>query len=93
MWYYIKDNFVFITVIAKPNSKQTKILEILPEGIKIALHATPQDGKANKELIDFLSEKLSVPKKEILVIRGEHSKQKLIKLPFSNVVQDFLRVK
>lgn len=90
MWHNIKNDFAFLTVIAKPNAKRTQILEVLPDGIKIALHAVPEDGKANKELTDFLSETFAVSKKEIAIIRGENNKLKLVKIRLSKELQTFI---
>jgi len=51
----------------------------LPE-LKIYLTAVPVDGKANKELIKLLSEKLNVGKNKISIIKGEKSKEKIIEV-------------
>lgn len=51
----------------------------LPE-LKIYLTAVPVDGKANKELIKLLSEKLNVSKSKISIIKGEKSKEKIIEV-------------
>lgn len=51
----------------------------LPE-LRIYLTAVPVDGKANKELIKLLSEKLNVGKNKISIIKGEKSKEKIIEV-------------
>ncbi len=48
--------------------------------LKIYLTAAPIHGKANKELIKLLSEKLSVSKNRINIIKGEKSKEKVIEI-------------
>ncbi len=48
--------------------------------LKIYLTAVPIQGKANKELIKLLSEKLSVSKSKIKIIKGEKSKEKIIEV-------------
>ena len=48
--------------------------------LKIYLTAVPVDGKANKELIKLLSEKLGVSKSKISIIKGEKSKEKVIEV-------------
>ncbi len=47
----------------------------------IRLAAPPVEGKANAELIAFLSEALGVPKGQVLLLRGGASRQKQIELP------------
>jgi len=49
-------------------------------GLKIYLTAVPVNGKANKELIKLLSEKLNVSKSKISIIKGEKSKNKIIEV-------------
>jgi len=48
--------------------------------LKIYLTAAPIDGRANKELIKLLSEKLGVSKSKVRIIRGEKSKEKVIEI-------------
>ena len=68
-----------IHVKVKPNAPQTKILEHNPatNAYLIALKAPPQEGKANQELIKFLSKTL---KKKVKIVSGLRSKNKLIEL-------------
>lgn len=62
-----------IKLIIKPNSSVTRIHGIYGDRIKIKLAAVPEKGKANKELINFISDKIGVPKKNIKIIAGERS--------------------
>ena len=48
--------------------------------LKIYLTAVPIGGKANKELIKLLSEKLGISKGKIKIIKGEKSKEKVIEV-------------
>lgn len=45
---------------------------------KIYLKSKPEKEKANKELIDLLSCHFNIPKTNIKIIKGHHSKNKLI---------------
>ncbi|KKP38098.1 MAG: hypothetical protein UR28_C0022G0020 [Candidatus Peregrinibacteria bacterium GW2011_GWF2_33_10] len=47
---------------------------------KIRLKAVPEKGKANKELIKFLSKELHISKSNISIISGETDTLKLIKI-------------
>jgi len=62
-----------IKLLIKPNSAVTRINGIYGDRIKIKLAAVPEKGKANKELINFISGKIGVPKKNIKIIAGEKS--------------------
>ena len=68
-----------------PNSSQNKILgkfldEKNQEYFKTSIKAIPEDGKANAELIKFLSKLLKIPKSKIEIIRGEVSRMKVVRI-------------
>jgi hypothetical protein len=46
--------------------------------LKIGVSAPPVDGKANRELQNFLAKQLSVARSDIAVISGSQSRQKTI---------------
>ena len=48
--------------------------------LKIYLTAVPVQGKANKELIKLLSEKLGVSKSRIKIVKGEKNKAKVVEV-------------
>ncbi len=50
------------------------------EILKIKIAAVPEKGKANKELIRFLSKILNIPQKQVEIIQGETSPRKIIKI-------------
>lgn len=47
----------------------------------VKLQAPPVDGKANAELVRFISEALDCPKSQVALIRGETSRQKVLSVP------------
>jgi len=67
-----------------PGSKTQKI-EVTKNEILINLMSQPIKGEANKELIKLLSKTLKIPKSKISIIKGEKSRQKIIKIPKNNV--------
>lgn len=62
--------------------------EIKMEGssLKIKLISSPREGKANQELVNFLSSIFGVKKYEIKIIRGEKERKKLLSLPLDEEV-------
>lgn len=71
-------NDLIISVYAKPNAKETKFLTIYNNALKISLHAVPEDGKANKELISYFSKIFNIPKNSITILKGETTQNKLV---------------
>ncbi len=73
---------MILTVHVKPNAKETKVTGWLDSGtVVIALHAPPTEGKANEELIRFLSESLRLPKTFVVLKRGHAARVKHIEIP------------
>jgi uncharacterized protein len=67
-----------ISVKITPNSGRNEIAGLSGEVWRIKVAAPPEKGKANKELIEFLSEILGIRKDKITLIRGLTSHNKVI---------------
>lgn len=71
----------YLRIKVLPKSAKNEVVEIMDdETIKIRIKAPPEKGKANKELIRFLSQKLNMPTDQISIISGKTEALKLIKL-------------
>ena len=73
-----KDEIKFkIKVVA--NSKNNNI-EFLEDFVKIKIKQRAIEGKANKAIIEYLSEEIKIPKSKISISSGEKSSLKTIKI-------------
>ena len=63
-----------IKIYVKPNAGKNSVEGFYNDRIKIKICGPPQDGKANKELIGFIS------KKDIRIVSGEKSSLKEIEI-------------
>ena len=64
-----------------PNQPAAMLKDEMEDGtIKIALVSPPQKGRANKELISFLSDELGIERKNIKIISGLASRIKIISI-------------
>lgn len=71
----------YLRIKVLPKSPKNEVVEILDDDtIKIRIKAVPEKGKANAELIKFLSKELEIPKDKISIISGKTEQLKLIKL-------------
>jgi len=69
-----------ISVIVHPNSKNPRIEKDLIETLHVYVNQPPLEGKANKAVIESLVNFLKIKKSEIVLIRGEKSKNKVFKI-------------
>lgn len=74
-----KSGYLRIKVL--PKSPKNEVVEILDdETIKIRIKAVPERGKANAELIKFLSKELNIQRDQISIISGKTEQLKLVKI-------------
>lgn len=72
----------------QPGAKRSEFAGLHAERIKIRVHAPPVDGKANSQLIAFLSAAFAVGKNAIHIESGELSRQKRVRIEQPNTIPD-----
>lgn len=83
MFFEITDKGILLRVRLSPNSSCCKVSGIFttPDNedyLKISVISIPEKGKANSELITWLSKKLKTAKSDISIISGELDRYKKI---------------
>ena len=91
MWYKKQEGFVIFSIKAQPNSSKNKVAGILGDSLKVNIKAPAVEEAANKELVKFLSKLLKVPKSSIEFLSGQSSKKKIVKLPWNENVEGFIK--
>jgi uncharacterized protein (TIGR00251 family) len=71
---------VVIEVKVEPRSSRNEIIATGDKIIRIKLTAPPVGGAANALLIKLLAEKFGIRKSDVIIMKGESSRHKLIKL-------------
>lgn len=69
-----------LAVRVKPNAKKNEFLGFSDNTMSLKIAAPPVDGKANAELVRFLSSLLGIPKSRISVRKGATGRNKLLNL-------------
>jgi uncharacterized protein (TIGR00251 family) len=63
-----------------PNAGRNEITG-WPEGVlQVKIAAPPEKGKANKELTDFLGQRLGVKRSAITIIKGQTGRNKVLEI-------------
>ncbi len=75
-----KDGQILLKIKVQPNSSKNGIEKVENGLLKIKLTSPPIEGKANKDLIKFLSKLFSIPKMNFEIIQGEKSRIKTVKI-------------
>ena len=71
---------VIIEVTARPGASRRGVIGVSDDRLVIAMHSQPDKGKANDELIEYLAREMRVPRSALLIVRGETSRRKTIRI-------------
>ena len=69
-----------IAVKAIPNAPRSEVVGWLGDALKVKVHAPPVEGRANEALCEFLADRLGLPRRAVTVMRGDTSRQKVIRV-------------
>ncbi len=67
-----------ISVQVHPGASRNEITGFIEGVFHIKVAAPPVEGKANRELVEFLSRRLDVPKTALTIIKGHTSRHKVV---------------
>ena len=83
----VEGNIMYLAVKVLPGASKTEFAGTQEGQLRVRVAAAPEDGKANAELIAFLAKALSCPKRELILLRGEKSRHKIIAVPLACGIQ------
>jgi uncharacterized protein (TIGR00251 family) len=64
----------------QPGAVRTEVAGTHGDALKVRLAAPPVDGKANAALLRFLAAAFGVPLRQVTLVRGETSRQKVVRV-------------
>jgi uncharacterized protein (TIGR00251 family) len=74
------DEEITVAVRVHPGASREDVA-LLPDGsLDVRLRARPVDGQANARLIEVLASRLGVRKRDVVVVSGVRSRQKMIRI-------------
>jgi len=69
-----------LAIKAIPNAPRSEVIGWLGDSLKVKIHAPPVEGRANDALCEFLADKLDIPRRNVTVLRGDTSRQKVVRI-------------
>jgi len=75
-----------------PNTAKSRVVGYIGKALKIQIAAPPEKGKANEELIYFLSKLLNVPKSAVRILTGETGRLKRVSIEGLSVEEIWERI-
>ena len=80
IWLKQTSSGIVLTLYCQPGAKQTKVVGIYDDCLKISLQAQALENKANALLLAWLSKQLKIPQKQIQFISGQNARKKRIEI-------------
>ena len=71
---------MLIRVHVTPNSKGASVAKVGETDFEVRVDERATDGKANRRLLELLSEYFGVPKSKIVIVRGAKSRDKILEI-------------
>lgn len=69
-----------LKVKAVPGASRSEIVGRLGEALKVRVAAPPEGGKANREILALLAERLGSPAADVILVSGGSSPAKVVEL-------------
>ncbi len=71
---------VTISVAVKPQARKESVTQTNPGEYQVSVNAPAHEGKANRAVIELLSDYFSVPKSKVKIVRGETARKKIVSI-------------
>lgn len=68
-----------LAIKAIPNAPRSQVIGWLGDALKVKVHAPPVEGRATEALCEFLADELGLPRRAVTVLRGDLSRQKVLR--------------
>ena len=70
-----------LTIRVRPNAPRSVFKHVMDDGsVKLDIAAPPEEGRANAELIDFVSRQFGVPSRSVSLLSGQTSRVKVVRI-------------
>jgi len=79
-WYRWDGEALLLRLRVQPRARANALGEPVGDALRVRVRAPPVDGKANAALVKFLAETFAVPRKQVVLTSGVHSRTKALRI-------------
>ena len=79
-WRRDADGAIVLSLHVQPGAGRSEFAGLHGAALKLRLAAPPIEGQANAELIRFLADAFGVPQRNVLLLRGDTSRAKTVRV-------------
>lgn len=84
-WYTCEQEIYRISLYVQPGAKQTEIVGLHDQALKIRLATPPIEGRANEALLKFIAALFEVPVRQVKLKHGHTSRSKVLIITGSSI--------
>jgi uncharacterized protein (TIGR00251 family) len=81
-----KTNIYQLKLYVKPGARQSQIMNIDKDAVYVQIAAHSREGEANKEVVNFISNILQIPKSTVYLVSGFKSRSKKVEFSLDKTV-------
>jgi uncharacterized protein (TIGR00251 family) len=71
---------VRIQLHVQPGASTTEVVGLHGDRIRLRIQSPPIDGRANEAVLQWIAERLGVPRRAVTLVRGEKSRAKTVEI-------------
>jgi len=71
---------ITLSVRVTPRAKRNAVTKMEDGSLKVYVQAPPEDGRANEALVETVAEWLGVKRRQVAIVTGETSRNKVVRL-------------
>ena len=79
-WLREDGDALVLSLHVQPGAAHTSVEGEHGDALKLRLAAAPVEGKANAELVRWLARAFGVPRRNVVLLRGETSRAKVLRI-------------
>ena len=90
-WYRrLESGALELLVHAQPGAKRTEVAGLHGDALKVRIAAPALEDRANEALVAFLAEALGTTKRDVVLVSGERSREKRLRIAAATVAPERL---
>ncbi len=71
---------MLIRVYVTPNAREARVVKVSEDYFEVRVNERAVGGRANKRLLEILSEHFKVPKSRIIIVKGTRTRDKTVQV-------------
>jgi uncharacterized protein (TIGR00251 family) len=79
------DGALVLAIHAQPGARRTEVVGPHGQSLKVRVAAPALEDRANHALLEFLAKRFAVPKRQVTLVAGAKSREKLVAVSGSRV--------